>query len=133
MMSMLKSSMEEVRMRFKKPAIVAAIIWAIVIVVVIVQGNLVQLLKGELFQTFILYFMIGGVWYGRYIIFYGGQAPINENTGEPYYPGGFNGSVWRWGCAIAIGATVGAFFFAVDAVRIFVDKIRGIVRMKNTL
>lgn len=128
MLGMLKSSMEEVKMRFKKPAIVSGVIIAIIIGVVIKQGNLGKFLGQDLGQTLLLYCMFAGIWYGRYIIFFGGQAPINENTGEPYYPGGFNGSVFRWVFAIAIGATVGAFFFVIDAIRIIADAVKKVIQ-----
>lgn len=128
MLGMLTSSMNEVKMRFKKPAIVAAIVLVVVIGVVISQGNLGQLLSGELLQVLMFYFIVGGLWYGRYIVFFGAQAPIDENTGEPYYPGGFTGSMWRWAMALAFGATVGAVFFAIDAVRIIIDCIKNIIK-----
>lgn len=128
MLGMLTSSMQEVKMRFKKPAIVAAIVLVVVIGVVISQGNLGKLLSGELLQVLMFYFIVGGLWYGRYIVFFGAQAPIDENTGEPYYPGGFTGSMWRWAMALAIGATVGAVFFAIDAVRIIIDYVKNIIK-----
>lgn len=131
MLNFFKCEMGTVKRRIKKPFIIATLVMVVIIGVVISQGNLRQLLKNELFQTLTLYFVIGGIWYGKHIIAVLGKAPIDENTGEEYYPNGFSGSMFRWMIAIALGATVGAVMFFYDAVRVITNGIKGIVEKQQ--
>lgn len=131
MMNFFKSNIETVKERIKKPIIIASVLMVILIGVVISQGNFAQLMKRELFQTIVLYFMIGGVWYGRHMIANAGRAPIDENTGEEYYPGGFMGTMWRWGCALVIGATVGAVMFFIDFIKLVYAGIKRLVNREQ--
>lgn len=127
MINFFKSDIETVKRRIKKPVIIASILMLIIIGSAISQGNFGELIERELLQTITLYFMIGGVWYGRNLIVNAGKAPIDENTGEAYYSGDFNGSVWRWGIAITLGATVGAVMFFIDAIRLASAGLKGFV------
>jgi len=126
--SLVVSDIEVVKARMKKPAIVSGIIMAIIIGMIIYQGTFISFIKRwEWVQAVLLFFIFGGVWYGRHIIANGGRAPVDEYTGERYCPGGFNGSLFRWLFSLAIGATIGTVMFFYDTVRVFIEWIRGMV------
>lgn len=128
MIEFFKSDIEVVKMRMKKPTIISGVIIAIIIGIIIYQGNFISFMKRwEWVQAVLLFFVFGGIWYGRHIIANGAKAPVDEYTGEVYYPGGFNGSLFRWLFSLAIGATVGAVMFCYDTVRVLIEWIRGLV------
>lgn len=119
MRNFFRCDIETVKARAKKPAIIAGVLIVIIIGVIIAQGNFGHFISHwEWVQAIGIFFVIGGIGYGKHIIVAAGRAPINENTGEPYYPGGFNGSMFRWFIAIVLGATIGTVMFFIDAVRL---------------
>lgn len=135
MLNFLRSDMEVVKARMKKPAIISGAIMAVVIGMIIYQGNFISFIKRwEWVQAILLFFMFGGIWYGRHMIARGAKAPVDDYTGEEYYPGGFNGSLFRWLFSLAIGATIGAVMFFYDTVRVLIEYIKMIVnKSKNTI
>lgn len=40
------------------------------------------------------------------------------------HPGGVSGTTFRLALAVAVGATVGAVFFAIDAIRVIYNMVR---------
>ena len=125
MFEFLRSDIEVVKERMKKPAIVSGIIMAVVVGMIIYQGNFISFIKRwEWVQAILLYFMLGGIWYGRHIIARGAKAPVDDYTGEEYYPGGFNGSLFRWLFSLAIGATIGAVMFLFDTVKVLLVYVK---------
>lgn len=125
MTNFIKSDMETVKQRIKKPAVTAVVFFVAVVLYVIFERHHVgYFLAHELFGTIVTSFMVGGLWYGKSVVARAGRAPIDEATGEELHPGGFNGSMFRLAIAIAAGATVGAVFFAVDTVRVIYNKVR---------
>lgn len=125
MLNFLKSDIEVIRARMKKPMIISGVIIAILIGMIIYQGNFISFIKRwEWVQIIPLYFMFGGVWYGRHMIAAGAKAPIDDYTGEEYYPGGFNGSLFRWLFSLGVGATIGAVMFVYDTIRVLLFAIK---------
>ena len=119
MQNFIKSDMETVRRRVRKPAITAILFFgALVINVIFFRGNVGYFLTHELFGSLVTSFMIGGLWYGKSVVAAAGRAFVDEETGEELHPGGVSGTTFRLALAVAAGATVGAVLFAVDAVRI---------------
>ena len=128
MSNFLKSDIKMVRARVIKSSIIAGILMAIIIGMIISQGNFARFMRrGEWVQAIGMFFVIGGIRYGKHIIAAAGKAPIDGNTGEPYYPGGFNGSIFRWLIAIALGATVGTVMFVIDVVRLVSAGVKNIM------
>lgn len=124
MFNMLKSNMDEVKARLKKGLIAGTILTAIMMAIGASAGTLDKLFKMGIGAIILMFCMFTGIWYGREIVSNVWQAPIDENTGEPYYPGGISGSMVRWAMAIAFGITIGAIFFVIDVIRIIIDKFK---------
>lgn len=125
MQNFIKSDIETVKIRVKKPAITAIIFFAaLVINVIFVRHHVGYFLTHELFGSIVTSFMIGGLWYGKSIVSAAGRAPVDEETGEELHPGGVSGTTFRLAIAVAVGATVGAVFFAVDAVRVIYNMVK---------
>lgn len=132
MRDFFKCDIETVKARAKWPAIIAGVLIVIIIGVVIAQGNFGHFIKNwEWVQAIGIFFVIGGVCYGRHLIAAGSRAPIDENTGEPYYPGGFSGSMFRWMIALVLGATVGTLMFIIDVIRLARVAARNIASKKQ--
>lgn len=132
MMNFLRCDIEVVKERVKKPAIVSGVIMAIVIGMIIYQGNFGSFIKRwEWIQAIGLFFVFGGVWYGRHLTAAGAKAPVDDYTGEKYYPGGFNGSLFRWLFSLVIGTIIGTVLFVIDSVRVLVEYIRVFVAEKQ--
>ena len=128
MSNFFKCDINIVKARVIKSTIIAGVFMAIIIGMIISQGNFIRFMRrGEWVQAIEIFFMIGGIRYGKNIIAAAGKAPIDENTGEPYYPGSFNGSIFRWLIAIALGATVGAVMFFIDVVRLASVGVKNII------
>lgn len=125
MQKFIKSDMETVRARVKKPAVTAIIFFmALVINVIFVRHHVGYFLTHELLGSIVTSFMIGGLWYGKSIVAEAGKAPIDEETGEELHPGGVSGTTFRLAMAVAAGATVGAVFFAIDTIRVIYNMVR---------
>ncbi len=119
MSNFFKCDIEMVKARVKKSAIIAGIFMAIIIGMIILKGDFGKFMRhGEWLQAIGMFFVIGGIRYGKHIIAAVGKAPIDVNTGEAYYPGGYNGSIFRWFLAIVFGATIGTVMFVIDVVRL---------------
>lgn len=125
MQSFIKSDMETVRARIKKPTITAILFFmALVINVIFVRHHMGYFFTHELLGSIVTSFMIGGLWYGKKIVAEAGKPPIDEETGEELHPGGVSGTTFRLALAVAVGATVGAVFFAIDAIRVIYNMVR---------
>lgn len=134
MMNFLRSDIEVVKERMKKPAIVSGVIMVVVIGMIIYQGNFGSFIRRwEWVQAIGVFFVLGGIWYGRHITAAGAKAPVDEYTGEEYYPGGFNGSLFRWLFSLTIGTVIGTVMFVIDAVRVLVDYIRVFVAERQKI
>lgn len=134
MMNFLRSDIEVVKERTKKPAIVSGVIMAIVIGIIIYQGNFGSFIRRwEWVQAIGIFFVLGGIWYGRCITVAGAKAPVDDYTGEEYYPGGFNGSLFRCLFSFTIGTIIGTVMFVIDAVRVVMEYIRVFVDEKQSI
>lgn len=125
MMNFMKSDMETVGQRIKKPAITAGLFFAaLVLNVIFVRHHVGYFLTHELLGSIGTSFMIGGLWYGKNIVAEVGRAPVDEETGEELHPGGVSGTTFRLAMAVAAGATIGAVFFAIDVIRLICGRVR---------
>jgi len=132
MMNFLKSDIEVVKARMKKPAMVSGVIVAIVIGMIIFQGNFGSFIRRwEWVQAIGLFFVLAGIWYGRHITAVGAKAPVDDYTGEEYYPGGFNGSLFRWLFSLTVGTIIGTVMFTIDVIKVLIFHARAFVEKKQ--
>lgn len=125
MINFITSDIETVKRRIVKPAITAIIVMILFLILEIANHNLIHFLTKELIQGIGGCYMMGGLWYGRNLIFQIGQRPVNvDDEYEEERPEHINVTAFRVGLAVTIGATVGAVFFGIDTLRIIIDKIR---------
>lgn len=128
----LNSSMETVKKRIKKPAITAiAIMVMLLIQETFIRHTLGHFLTKELFGAIGFCFMMGGLWYGKNIVAEFGRRPVDiDDEEEEYRPENGTLTAFRWGLAVVIGGTVGAVYFAIDALRIIYMKVKAMADKK---
>ena len=123
MINFIMSNIETVKRRIKKPAVTAIIIMVMLLIQeTFIRHTIGRFLTKELFSSIGFCYMIGGLWYGKPLVFLIGRRPVDED-GE-YYPEFFQLTVARLGFAVAVGATAGAVCFGIDTLRIIADKVK---------
>lgn len=129
MINFIMSDMEIVKRRIKKPAITAIVIMVMLLIQeTFIRHTIGHFLTKELFSSIGFCYMIGGLWYGRNLVFQIGQHPVNEYGEECLEH--INVTAFRLGLAVVVGATVGAVFFGIDTLRIIIDKIKTVTEKK---
>lgn len=131
MINFIMSDMGIVRARIKKPAITAIVIMVMLLIQeTFIRHTIGHFLTKELFSSIGFCYMIGGLWYGRNLVFQIGQRPVSDDEYEEERPEHINVTAFRLGLAVTVGATVGAVFFGIDTFRIIINKVKTVVEKK---